>query len=298
MRNVFFTILLISLIVSCNTSDEVTVNDADILKLEELLKTDSSQQNKIALIGNIFKKGDDASDAKQKENYFKYGIKACEKYGMIDEKQSFTLALINCCYDSKETPDRLAEVAESLKRDGKIEVAKVIERSIAKNFPNSSIVTSMSEEIKNLDIEEFIKSIGAEALGAEGSSTINEEAGRKYVDACEAMSIGDPKNDKTAEYLYKGGEMARSLGTPEKALTMYMLISNKYPKSTHAAESTFMSGFIFDSTFGNKDKATEYYQKFVSTYPDHALAKDAKFLLDNIDKSDEELIEELSKKEN
>lgn len=296
MRNIILLISFISLVLSCKNSDAVTITDPDILKLEEVLKTDTSQQNKIALIGNIFKKGNEANDAKQKENYFKYGIKVCENYGMLDEKQAFTLALINCCFDSKETPNRLAEVVESLRKAGKTEVAMIIESSIAKNFPNSTKATSLNEEVKKLNVDDYIKSIGIEALGAQGADSINEVAGRKYVDACEAMSIGDPNNEKTPEYLYKGGEMARSLGTPEKALNLYMIISNKYPKSTHAAESTFMSGFIFDSTFGNKEKAAEYYKKFVSNYPDHALAKDAKFLLDNIDKSDEELIEEISKK--
>jgi len=296
MRNIFILVLFISLFFSCKNSEEASINDSDIVKLEELLKTDSSQQNKIALIGSIFKKGDEASDAKQKETYFKYGIKACEKYSMNNEKQAFTLALINCCYDSAETPERLTEVIKSLKSDGKKEVAMVIERSMAKNFPNAPQVSSLSEESKTLNVYDFIKSLGVEALGGEGADSINEEAGRKYVDVCEAMSIGDPNNEKTPDYLFKGGEMARSLGTPEKALTLYMLISRKYPKNSHAAESTFMSGFILDSTFGNKEKAAEYYKKFVDNYPNDDLVKDAKFLLKNIDKTDAELIEELSKK--
>lgn len=101
-----------------------------------------------------------------------------------------------------------------------------------------------------------------------------------------------------AEHLFNAGELYRGIGDYKKALDTWYVVYRSYDRDGHpkAPHAMFQCGFTYDSVLENKDLAKTLYKMFLKRYPDHALAKDAKILLANLDKSPEDLIKEFKKK--
>jgi len=101
-----------------------------------------------------------------------------------------------------------------------------------------------------------------------------------------------------AEHLFNAGDLYRGVGDYEKALETWYIVYKSYDHDGHpkAPHAMFQCGFTYDSVLGKKDLAKTLYNMFLKRYPDHALAKDAKLLLANLDKSPEDLIKEFQKK--
>ncbi len=70
----------------------------------------------------------------------------------------------------------------------------------------------------------------------------------------------------------------------EQALQNFKLLVEKYPQGKKAAEASFMLGFINANDLKNYDEARKYYTEFIKKYPDHDLADDAQYELDNLGK--------------
>lgn len=101
-----------------------------------------------------------------------------------------------------------------------------------------------------------------------------------------------------AEHLFNAADLYRGVGDYEKALDTWYIVYKSYDRDGHpkAPHAMFQCGFTYDSVLNNKDLAKTLYKMFLKRYPDHALAKDAKLLLANLDKSPEDLIKEFQKK--
>ena len=82
-------------------------------------------------------------------------------------------------------------------------------------------------------------------------------------------------------------------------MSIYDWILEKYPNYEKAPTSLFLKGFIIENNIKDDVMAKEIYNKFLSDYPKHDLADDVQFLIDNLGKSDQEILEMIeSKKKN
>ncbi|MBK5286534.1 MAG: tetratricopeptide repeat protein [Bacteroidia bacterium] len=105
-----------------------------------------------------------------------------------------------------------------------------------------------------------------------------------------------PDDKRCEEYLYKAADLANGMGKTAMALEYYHRFGEKYPASQKAAYALFLQAFIHENQLKNMEKAKELYTSFLSKYPDHELAKDAQFSLDNLGKSEEDLIKMFEEK--
>ena len=71
-------------------------------------------------------------------------------------------------------------------------------------------------------------------------------------------------------------------GKYDEAIGIYDNLIAKYPASTYGPQAQFMIGFIYANEVKNLDKAKEAYEKFLKAYPEHEMAKDAKWELDHL----------------
>lgn len=99
-----------------------------------------------------------------------------------------------------------------------------------------------------------------------------------------------------ADYLFKSGEISMSIGNYQQAVNYYKELCDKYPNFMYVTESLYMQGFIYDSYINDDNKAREIYQQLIAKYPKHKLVEDAKAAINNLGKTDEELIREFQKK--
>ncbi|GAB4380147.1 MAG: hypothetical protein Kow0042_30050 [Calditrichia bacterium] len=69
----------------------------------------------------------------------------------------------------------------------------------------------------------------------------------------------------------------------------FQKVLDEYPQGEYASKALFMVGFINANYLKNYEKARKYYTEFLNKYPDHDLADDAKYEINNLGKNVDEL---------
>ena len=80
---------------------------------------------------------------------------------------------------------------------------------------------------------------------------------------------------------------------PIKAATTYEMIAEKYPESEWGHKGLFAAAFTYANEIGNLERARKAYEKYLKEYADSSMAETARFELDNLGKSAEELLESI-----
>lgn len=122
---------------------------------------------------------------------------------------------------------------------------------------------------------------------------INEEAAAAYLSDAISLADANPSDTLAALPLYRAAEVARALGNPGQAIELYQRVIRDYGSFSKAAEAQFMLAFSYDEDMNDFDTAEQEYERFIKNYPDHGFADDAEMLLQNLGKSDEEILREL-----
>lgn len=118
----------------------------------------------------------------------------------------------------------------------------------------------------------------------EGSTANLMEAYNEYT----TKFVVDKK--RTPEYLYKSAAISRGAGLPVKAIKLYDKILVDYPDYERNPEVAFLVAFTYDEDLKQPERAKEAYEELLERYPDDMWAEQATARLENIDKSDEELV--------
>ncbi len=74
-----------------------------------------------------------------------------------------------------------------------------------------------------------------------------------------------------------------------KAEVNFQKVLDEYPNGVYSSKALFMLGFINANDLKNYDKAKEYYTEFLKKYPNHELADDARYELQNLGKNTDDL---------
>lgn len=141
------------------------------------------------------------------------------------------------------------------------------------------------DEISNLEKEMLNDSV-----------SFNKERSEKILQLYTEFANEYPEHEKSSEYLFKAAEVANSLMISNEAIRLYNDFYQKYPDNSKAPICLFIQAFIYETQLNELNVAKEYYQNFLIKYPDHELAKDAKFSLENLGKSVEDLLKDFQQK--
>lgn len=109
------------------------------------------------------------------------------------------------------------------------------------------------------------------------------------------QQVGETSGEERLQYLWKTGETARAVKSYPLAEKTFEEIYKKFPEHDLASKAMFLHAFMCDEDLQQFDKAKALYASFLEKYPDSDFNDDAQFLLANIGKSDEEMLEMLSK---
>lgn len=140
-----------------------------------------------------------------------------------------------------------------------------------------------------------IKMLEAEVYG-DASGMIDREKALALVNAYVDFATENPSHDKSAEYLFRAGDISMNTAYPERAIELYSRVHRDYPDYEKNPESLFLIAFIFDNKLENLQKAEQTYKQFRELYPDHGLADDAEILLEHLGKSPDEMVREFEEK--
>ncbi len=124
---------------------------------------------------------------------------------------------------------------------------------------------------------------------------IDRAVAERFVQVAEAYSLVQPQAENVPAYLYDAAKVAGYLGNFSQAIDLYATVYQHYPEYEKAHQALFMLGFIYDSDLKDFDKARRYYELYIEKYPEGVFADQIDMLIKNLGKSDEELLEELTK---
>lgn len=100
----------------------------------------------------------------------------------------------------------------------------------------------------------------------------------------------------TPDFLFKAAEICTAVGKYQQASVYYRQIREKYPKYPLYVESCYLEASLYDNYLNKDGDAKGLYQKLIEEFPDSPYSNDAKAALQNLGKTDEELIREFNEK--
>ena len=151
---------------------------------------------------------------------------------------------------------------------------------------NTSIEDTLSDKQK------LIQKIGElEQLVYTGENgQLNPAYAQELLTLYKGFSDANPLEKETAEYLFKGGNVARGLGEFETAIAIFQRIRKNYPEYDRVMESLFLTAFIYENNLNQQGVAKGIYEEVIEEFPETRFAEDAKASIENMSLSEEELI--------
>lgn len=130
----------------------------------------------------------------------------------------------------------------------------------------------------------------------DSTGVANYEAATEFINLSERYAALLPEEKEAPNWLFQAGELAGSLHQYDKTLALYKKVNEEFPAYEKSSQVLFMRAFTLDSELKRFEEAKILYEEFIKKYPKDDFADDAQFLLDNLGKSEEELIRAFQKK--
>ncbi len=129
------------------------------------------------------------------------------------------------------------------------------------------------------------------------ATSINMPDAEKAIQAFNSYSSFCKDKAEAAVYLLKGGQVARSVGKYTVAQAMLKQCANDFPDFKDRGAALFLLAQLYDeaSMLNNEAEAKKLYEQIIKEYPKTDYANDAKAALNNLGKTDEQLIQEFLK---
>ncbi|MBK6481393.1 MAG: tetratricopeptide repeat protein [Saprospiraceae bacterium] len=236
-----------------------------------------------------------AGDKAQKIEILEKAEKLSASNNRYFESVTFLNTLIKEDPESAKNPDRILQLADLMKN--------VIRNENAANTLYTGFLDKYPQHPKSPEVQKIIgdqhlplKTMIQNLAGKMYDDTLhqfNETAATQYVDATEAYVLINPDDPESPDLLNKAAETARSLKTFNKAISLYDWVIEKYPTSKLASQALFLKAFTFDNELHDIENAKFYYEEFIKRYPTNDFADDAKVLMDNLGKSDQEFLQSI-----
>jgi tetratricopeptide (TPR) repeat protein len=161
---------------------------------------------------------------------------------------------------------------------------------------NNDTKTEQQAAIKEPPRAPFVEQIKSLEDAMHKSPEINDSLALLAIKAYSDYALFFPNDTLSPNYLFKAGEIATAAKKYKQALIYYQTITAKYPDFKYIRESLYLQGFLLDNFMNDDASAKIIYDEIIEKYPNTNYAKDAKSALNNLGKSDEQIIEEFKKK--
>lgn len=232
-----------------------------------------------------------ASYPDDRERNSRYLYRAAGAQLRLDQPEAAANTLLEALKqysDTKNTYNNaalLAAVYEERLRD--TASARTIRQVLARAYPDQAEKIEPGATPLETRLEYMRRQVFADETGR-----INHRMANYFIHSVELATMIQPQAPGQPEWLAKAAEIARATKKNAKALELYEWIYDQYPSFEKAPQALFLRAFILDEELNRKEEAEEAYRLFLERYPDDEFADDAQFLLDNLNKNEEEIINE------
>lgn len=129
-------------------------------------------------------------------------------------------------------------------------------------------------------------------LHSDSTMVVNARLGNDLIFSYLGFAEQFPEDSLSPDYLFRAAEVASGIGNPKKSIELYKQVYEKYPQYKRSAYCLFLQGFVYETQLRDTANAKKIYTAFISKYPGHSLYNDVKFSIENLGKSEEELIKQ------
>lgn len=115
------------------------------------------------------------------------------------------------------------------------------------------------------------------------------------LDVYQAFAKAYPTDSMAPEYLVRAAGIQRNLKDPQAAINLYDRVIRDYPDWKDVVVCYYQKGLIYQDDMKQLGEAKSAYEEVARRFPDHVFGKEAKIMIENLQYSDEELIERFKK---
>lgn len=295
MRCLLFSILVITLAVAGCKPDAGSNATSSLSSLLATAKSDPSPTNMKAYFKEVSAFIADKSNADQVQSSLQTAADFAVEKEQPAMATSFLVPLVKS-YSGPKSEANLLNLTKMLQRGNKKTAASILYKGYKETYPNGADIPELQDALPtDQPLSAYMDTTFKTVFENPDEYGLNRQSALSFVDMAEAYAMAKPSDEKSPFYLYRAGEIARSIRTIPKALTIYDWIIEKYPNYEKSATVLFLKGFILENDVKDPQAAKEIYKVFLDKYPSHELSSSVKFLIDNIGKSDAEILEFLEK---
>ena len=119
----------------------------------------------------------------------------------------------------------------------------------------------------------------------------------KFVRLTQAFIGEKADSSKVIKYAIQGAEVAVNIGEYQKAIQSYDLLIKQFPNHPKlVANALFAKAFVLENNMKDIEGARKIYQSILDKYPNQEIAKTIPATLQNLGKSEAELLKMLKNK--
>ncbi len=126
-------------------------------------------------------------------------------------------------------------------------------------------------------------------------SVFDRKGAMALLDVYLAYAKNYPLDSLAPEYIFRAASLTRTLGDPQRGVDLYDRVIKDYPTWRRLVDTYYLKAFTLDNDLQLKGAAKSAYEEVISRFPDHKFAADSKQMIENLQYTDEELIERFKK---
>lgn len=150
----------------------------------------------------------------------------------------------------------------------------------------------LTESEKSLAKIDSLESV----LFADAEANADPSAGMKLVREYARYYQMNTTDSLGIDMLFKAGEVSMGIGQGNLAVKYFRRVADDHADFPKSPEALFLCGFCEENLNRDTAQARFFYESFVKKFPEHKLAEDAQFSIQNMRMSDEDLIKMFQEK--
>jgi tetratricopeptide (TPR) repeat protein len=127
-------------------------------------------------------------------------------------------------------------------------------------------------------------------LSMNDDTIYNARGAQELLDVYKAYAKAYPLDSLSPEFLFRAAGLSDPLGRPDESVVLYDRVIKSYPAWPRLVDCYYLKALTIDK-MGRKGEARMAYEEVINRFPDHQFAIDAKQMIENLQYTDQELIE-------